>query len=92
MNQKELHYKSPIPGTTFVNMYFPSDDVAAEETRSPLADIRSICTFEGPPFLCWQLSPPTAPVTLPDIVKLKFGAEREQKKRLNVQGLKLSSY
>ena len=40
--------------------------------RSPEGDKSSIFTLDGPPFLSEQLSPPTAPTTLPDIVNLQI--------------------
>lgn len=40
--------------------------------KSPLGDKSSTFTFEGPPFLRAQLSPPTAPTTLPEMVNLQW--------------------
>lgn len=42
-----------------------------EDRTSPVGDKRSTFTFDGPPFLCEQLFPPTAPTTLPDTVNLQ---------------------
>ena len=52
--------------------YLPTNDVKTEEMRSPEGNKSSIFTFDGPPFFSEQLSPPTAPTTLPDMVNLQI--------------------
>lgn len=59
-----------LPGTTFVKEYVPDEVVNTEETTSSVGDKSSTFTLGGPSFFLVQLSPPTAPTTLPDTVNL----------------------
>jgi len=54
----------------FVKEYCPAADVKADAIMSSEGDKRSTFTLEGPPVLTEQLSPPTAPMTFPDIMNL----------------------
>ena len=54
------------------------------KTRSPVGEKSTAFTFDVPPFLFGQLSPPTAPRTLPEMMNLQVrDGESLQREKIN---------
>lgn len=69
MGKERKHVK---PGMMFVKEKSPVSDVRTDAMTSSDSDNSSTATPEGPPSFKEQLSPPTAPLTLPDIMNLQI--------------------